>query len=201
MATPSAVVVARKVLMGRPFLRLPRAARRGTGSGWLPVGGQDLVRVGARRWTRVGVDERGGQPGNCVQQRVLRARAIGGVDDRGAGGVDDFASACSWCPVQRSRTRPGPGRQVSPAGPVRLGRPGPGRRRPSAAGRSPVPPSQDGQDRHGDQQADDRVGPVPAEGDPAGAEKHREGGEAVGAGVQPVGDQRSGTDLRPTRIR
>jgi hypothetical protein len=44
------------------------------------------------------------------------------------------------------------------------------------------------QDRHRDGQADDGIGPPPAERDAAGAEHHGERGEAVSAGVQPVGD-------------
>ncbi len=59
------------------------------------------------------------------------------------------------------------------------------------AGRLP----QHGQDRHRDQQAHDRVGPVPADRHPAHAEQHRQRGEPVGAGVQPVGDQRRRADL------
>ena len=51
------------------------------------------------------------------------------------------------------------------------------------------------QDRDGDQQADDGVGPAPADRDAAGAEQDGQGGEAVGAGVQAVGDQRGGADL------
>ena len=46
-----------------------------------------------------------------------------------------------------------------------------------------------GQDHHGDQEADDRIGPVPAQGSASHAQQHRQGGEPVGAGVQPVGDQ------------
>src|SRR5258708_28722177 len=65
----------------RVLMRLPRAARGGTGSGWLPVGGQDLVRVGVPAGQRVGVDERGGQPGDGVQQGMLGAhRDLAGLD-------------------------------------------------------------------------------------------------------------------------
>ena len=55
--------------------------------------------------------------------------------------------------------------------------------------------AQHAEDRDRDQQPDDRVGPVPAERDAAGAEQHGEAGEAVGAGVQSVGDQGGGADL------
>ncbi len=51
-----------------------------------------------------------------------------------------------------------------------------------------------GQDRPGDGQADHRVGPAPAEGNPARPEQHRQRGEPVGARVQPVGDQRGRAD-------
>lgn len=46
------------------------------------------------------------------------------------------------------------------------------------------------EDRDSDQQADDGVGLFPAEADSGGAEEDGEAGESVGAGVQPVGDQR-----------
>ena len=57
--------------------------------------------------------------------------------------------------------------------------------------------AQHAEDRDGDDQADDRVGPGPAERDAAGAEQHGQAGEAVGAGVQPVGDQRGRADPPP----
>jgi hypothetical protein len=49
--------------------------------------------------------------------------------------------------------------------------------------------TQDAEDRDGDDQADDRVGPAPAERDAAGADQHREAGEPIGARVQPIGDE------------
>ena len=54
--------------------------------------------------------------------------------------------------------------------------------------------AQDEQDGHGDEQADDRVGDRVSGPGSGGAEDHREAGEPVGAGVQPVGDQRGGSD-------
>src|ERR1022692_476613 len=55
--------------------------------------------------------------------------------------------------------------------------------------------AQDGQDRHGDDKPDNRVSPVPAQRDATRAEQHGQGSQPVGAGVQPVGDQRRGADL------
>ena len=49
--------------------------------------------------------------------------------------------------------------------------------------------AQHGQNGDGDRQADDRVGQRKAEGHTACGEKHSQGGESVGAGVEPVGDQ------------
>ena len=46
----------------------------------------------------------------------------------------------------------------------------------------------------GDEQADDGVGEREAQRDTAGAEQHGQRGESVGAGVQPVGDQRGRAD-------
>ena len=48
---------------------------------------------------------------------------------------------------------------------------------------------QDGEDRGGDDQADDRVSQRKAECDPAGAEQYGQRGESVGARVHSVGDQ------------
>jgi hypothetical protein len=48
---------------------------------------------------------------------------------------------------------------------------------------------QHGRDRRGDAQAGHRVGPPPAQRHPAGPDQHRQRGEPVGAGVQPVGNQ------------
>jgi hypothetical protein len=45
------------------------------------------------------------------------------------------------------------------------------------------------EDRGGDGQADEGIGPLPADGYFAGAEQHHQGGEPVGAGMQPVSDQ------------
>src|SRR5215218_4676767 len=53
---------------------------------------------------------------------------------------------------------------------------------------------EDHDDGEGDEQADDGVGPAPADRDAAGAEQNGQGGEAVGAGVQAVGDQGGGAD-------
>src|SRR5207344_782186 len=53
------------------------------------------------------------------------------------------------------------------------------------------------EDGDGDEQADDRVGPLPAESDSADAEEDGEAGEAVGAGVQVVGDEGGGSDAAP----
>ena len=54
----------------------------------------------------------------------------------------------------------------------------------ASSGRAPTwrPRTADAQDRGGDQQSDDRVGPVPADRDSAGPRQHREAGEPVGAG-------------------
>ena len=44
-------------------------------------------------------------------------------------------------------------------------------------------------DGHGDDQPDDGIGQLPACGDATCTEHHRERGEPVGAGMEPVGDQ------------
>ena len=49
---------------------------------------------------------------------------------------------------------------------------------------------QHGEDGHGDDQPDDRVGEREAQCHTAGADQHGQRGEPVGAGVQAVGDQR-----------
>src|SRR5829696_8800986 len=54
--------------------------------------------------------------------------------------------------------------------------------------------AQHAENGHGDDQADHRVGPAPANGNSAGAQQHGQAGEAVGAGVQAVGYQRGGAD-------
>jgi hypothetical protein len=51
------------------------------------------------------------------------------------------------------------------------------------------------QDGHGDEQADDRVGPVPADRDAARPDEHGQRGQPVGAGMQAVRDQRGRADL------
>ena len=105
-------------------------------------------------------------------------------------------SARIWWPIQRSRTcpvssTPGTARRVFSAWIDQRGVDGVHQPPVDLAGRLP----QHGQDRHGDHQADDRVGPVPAQRDPARAQQHGQRGQSVGAGVQPVGDQRGRADL------
>lgn len=54
--------------------------------------------------------------------------------------------------------------------------------------------AEDGEDGHSDQEAGDRVGPVPSEGHTDSADQDGEGGEPVGPGVQAVGHQRRRAD-------
>ena len=54
--------------------------------------------------------------------------------------------------------------------------------------------AQNGQDGHGDQQANDRIGQREPERDTARGQQHRQRREAVGAGVQAVGNQCGRTD-------
>jgi len=58
-----------------------------------------------------------------------------------------------------------------------------------AAEHIPHSGAQHRQDGHGDDQADDRVRQWETQGDATGADDHRQRGEAVGASVQPVGNQ------------
>ncbi len=60
---------------------------------------------------------------------------------------------------------------------------------------------QDSQDGDGDEQTDEWVGQWEAECCASGAEKHSQGGESVGAGVQTVGDHSDRADTGPTRMR
>ena len=53
----------------------------------------------------------------------------------------------------------------------------------------------------GDEEANHWIGPGQAERDAACSEEDGEAGEAVGAGVQPVGDEGGRADRRPTRMR
>ena len=53
---------------------------------------------------------------------------------------------------------------------------------------------EDGEDSHGDDQPDDRVGKREAECDSSGTQQHRQRREPVGAGVQPVGNEGRGAD-------
>src|ERR687898_2621802 len=54
--------------------------------------------------------------------------------------------------------------------------------------------SQHDEDGDGDHQPDDRIGPLESGGDAGGAQDDNQRGEAVGAGVEPVGNQRGGSD-------
>jgi hypothetical protein len=54
---------------------------------------------------------------------------------------------------------------------------------------------QDGEDGDSDEETDDGVGPAPADRNAACAGQHGQGGQSVGAGVEPVRDQGGGADL------
>jgi hypothetical protein len=153
-------------------------------------------RVGVGGHVGVGVDQRAGQPRDGVQEIVLGVhrdlvRRRGGE----AGPDDDLAF--------------GPQLMADPAQPDLAGAEHPVGRPQGALGlvdeggvdRVHQPPvdlagrlAQHRQDRHGDEQADDRVGPVPADRDAARPEEHGQRGQPVGAGVQAVGDQRRRAD-------
>ena len=70
-----------------------------------------------------------------------------------------------------------------------------GRRLHEAAVAVGLGAAQHEQDRDGDEDPDDRVGEREPQQHPDGAGHDGQGGEAVGAGVQAVGDQGRGADL------
>ena len=162
-----------------------------------PVVSERRVVIGVVQ--RVGVHQRGREPGYRVDQRVFGPdRDVVGLDNRAVRIDTDLAL--------------GPERVADPAQPHladvqhagsgaqdRLDLLGQGRvhavHEPAAdlAGRLPS----HRQDRHGDEQADDRVGPGPADRHPARTDEHGQRGIPVGAGVQAVGDQRRGADPAP----
>jgi hypothetical protein len=144
----------------------------------------------------IGVHRGRGEPGDGVHEPVLGAdRDVVGLDDRAARVDRDLALGPQRAadPAQPYR----PGVQYAGRGAQgRLGLVGQGRvnavKQPPAdfAGRLPA----HGQDGYRDEQAHDRVGPGPADRDPARPGEHGQRGVPVGAGVQAVGDQRGGAD-------
>jgi hypothetical protein len=161
------------------------------------VVGQWRVVIGVVQ--RVGVHQRGREPGYRVDQRVFGLdRDVVGLDERAVRIDTDLAL--------------GPERVADPAQPHladvkyagsgaqdRLDLLGQGRvhavHEPAADLTGRLPSHR--QDRHRDEQAHDRVGPGPADRHPARSGEHRQRGVPVGAGVQAVGDQRGGADPAP----
>ena len=104
--------------------------------------------------------------------------------------MSSSASACSRCPIQRILTlrtaaHAGFGGQRCFGGVDECGVDAVHQPAEHIAHRG----AQHGEDRDGDEQSDDGVGEREAERDAAGAEKHGQRGESVGAGVQAVGDE------------
>src|SRR6185312_1234633 len=179
----------------RPFLccgSVVAAKRRRTAASASPMRSQDSVVIIACLSLRVGVHQRGGQPRQRVQQVVLGADRDLVRLDRADTAIDDdltFGAQVVPNPAQPDLANPEhPWRCAqSLLNLIDQGRVGSVHQPPvDLPGRLP----QHGQDGHRDQQANDRVGPVPADGHTAHSQQHRQRREAVGAGVQPVGDQR-----------
>ena len=102
------------------------------------------------------------------------------------------SSASAWIswPIQRIRTlrtavTPGTRERVRSADSTSEGSIAVHEPTEDVAGRG----AQHQDDRDGDDEADDGVGPVPADGDAACTHEHREGGEAIGPRVVAVGDE------------
>ena len=163
------------------------------------VGEHEMRPEGLAGLVGVGVDERAGQPRYGVQEIMLgvhRDLVSGGGGE--AGRDHDLAL--------------GPQLMADPAQPDLAGAEHPVGRPQGALGlvdeggidgvhQPPVDLAgrlaQHRQDGDGDEQADDRVGPVPADRDSARPDQHGQRGQPVGAGVQAVGDQRRRADLPP----
>jgi hypothetical protein len=160
------------------------------------VRGQDRVRVAAAAGLGVGVDQGGRQAGHCVEQGVLGGDGgLVGLDGGGTGADGDLALGAQLVadPAQPHL----PGAEHAGSGPQHLlGLVDHGR--VDGVHQPPVDLprglAQHGEDRHRDHQAHRRVGPVPAQRHAARPQQHRQRGEPVGAGVQPVGDQRRRPD-------
>jgi hypothetical protein len=160
------------------------------------VVGEHEMRIGGGR-VGVGVDERAGQPRDGVQEIMLGVhRDL--VSRRGGEIGRDHDLAL------------GPQLMADPAQPDLAGAEYPVGHPQGALGlvdegwidgvhQPPVDLAgrlaQHRQDGDGDEQADDRVGPVPADRDAARPHQHGQRGQPVGAGVQAVGDQRRRADL------
>ena len=151
----------------------------------------------------VGVHQRGGQPRQRVQQVVLGVdRDLMGLDRAGTGIDDHLAFGAQMVPdpaqpdladIEHSRRRTQRLLHLIDQGRIN------GVHQPPVdlAGRLP----EHGQDRHRDQQADDRVGPVPPECHTGHSEQDRQRREPIGAGMQPSATSAAEPILRPTRIR
>lgn len=147
--------------------------------------------IGVALRLRVGMDQRGGQARHRVQQAVLGVnRDLVCLDGAGTWADDDLAF--------------GPQLMADPPQPDLADAQhslGAAQRLFHLVHQGGVdgvyqPPvdlprglAQHRQDRHRDEQSDDRVGPIPAHRHTAHAEQHRQGGEPVGAGMQPIGHQ------------
>lgn len=144
----------------------------------------------------VGVHGRRRQPGDRVDQGVLGGhRELVGLYDGQVRADHDVGLGAQGVPDPPHAQLPEVQHPLHPAQRV-LGGVDEGGvdgvHQPSADLAGGVP--QDQHDGEGDQQSDGRVGGPPAQRGAARAEEDREGGEPVGTGVQPVGDQRGGAD-------
>jgi len=162
-----------------------------------PVGSQHGVVIIACLRLRVGVHERRAQARQRMQQAVL------GVDsdpvglDRAGTGVDDdlaFSAQPVPDPPQPDLAHAEHPRRAA-QGLFHLVNQGrvDGIHQPAVD--LPDGLAQHREDGHRDHQADHRVGPGPAHRHATHAQQHRQRRKPVGAGVQPISDQRGRADL------
>jgi hypothetical protein len=153
--------------------------------------GQYLVQVGSGTCLGVGVDQRRLQARQGVQQIVLgRHRHLVGLEGGGVPVHDDLAFGAE---LMADPPHPDVARAQHSSG----GSQGPfdlvHQRRIDGIHQAAVDLAgglhQHGQDRRRDDQADRRVGPVPAGRQAGHAQEHGQRGEPVGPGVQAVRDQ------------
>src|ERR1700761_1449762 len=161
------------------------------------VGGEGGVVVGAVVGGGVGVDDRGGEAGDGVDETVLSLDSDGVGGDSCGAGVDEDVALGPELVADPAHADLAGAQYAGDGGQGRFGLVDEGGvdgiHEPAvdlAGGRS-----HHGQDGDRDEQADDGVGLPPAQGDAARAGQAGQGGEAVGAGVRPVGDEGARADL------
>jgi hypothetical protein len=148
---------------------------------------------------RVGVHQRRREPGHRVDQRVFGPdRDVVRLDYR-AVRIDTDLALGPECVADPAQPHLADVQHAGSGAQDRLDLLGHGRvdavHEPAADLADGLPP--DRQDRHRDEQADDRVGPGPADRHPARSDEHGQRGIPIGAGVQAVGDQRRGANPAP----